>query len=202
MNFLTCTRLIIRVIWRHVIRAIKSIQAIKRQAHQFVITNPELREIADQILRGDELDINFLISHPIGLVKMMTNPCSKEQSRSDALSELVEVIRDLDRQAESSSIFPPHELDEFVEEVVVLLSGSDFIFNMDGTVTIKEWDADPDWGDFPLPPRLEWKDEREIVLEISDVSEMPCCACGTTNWRTYPDGGGEFCATCHPKPFA
>jgi hypothetical protein len=25
-----------------------------------------------------------------------------------------------------------------------------------------------------------------------------CYACGTTNWRSHPDGSGRFCATCHP----
>ena len=40
----------------------------------------------------------------------------------------------------------------------------------------------------------------DLIKSKSDQDvNQPCYACGTLEWKSFPDGSGYFCGTCHPK---
>lgn len=147
-----------------------------------VFSTADITQAAKEIVHEDEWDFDndFITARRVGRVMAALRLFEISRPGGIGPRKRRATLRDIQRLAESYGIPIPTQL--------VTASETDD--------TGQEHDIDGSNG----PERASSQVSFDDFVKSSNFPDTsrPCYACGKTNWQSYPEGNGHFCATCHP----
>ena len=180
------TSLVINALFECAVRAISAISANNNQntTLEFHTANVTNDAIALAIRDDWDIDKEFITPRKTGRVlsqlrfEKAPRPGGKGSRRWKA------GVSELERLSRSYNIPLPQKLAQYITNLQSSKSnGSNGTNGTNGTVTTASQTTFDDL--------IKSKSDQDV--------NQPCYACGTLEWKSFPDGSGYFCGTCHPK---
>jgi hypothetical protein len=172
----------------------------------FTFTAADITKNATKIVTQEDwdFDLEYVTARRIGRVMGRLRLAEVPRPGGIGSRKRSVSLQDLAQLAQSYNIALPSKLQVILDSGTQAqnTNGSNGINGSNGPNSVQ-----PQTGSQPTPqkasqPSLE-KDDALAEDGVPDPSTKStvkhiCFACHTENWKKYPDGSGEYCATCHP----
>ena len=182
------TSLVVHALLESANSAIGSISANNNQNPSFEFQTTDVTNKAKGLAKKDDWDIDEDYIQPRRVGRVISKLRLEESPRPGGKGSRRRKAKlsDLVRLAAAYNVPLPQQLSQFITN------------NQTPSTTNTNGSAGTNGSNGPVPTAQQISLE-DLANRLSSLdTTQPCPACHTTNWSQHPNGGGYFCATCHP----